>query len=305
MSAIKLQSGVAGWFRIEAFRVDEAGAELPGSRRVAADWFQNLVTDIGLERIATASDFLTACRVGTGATAPAVTDTALSAQVGSAGSAARTSNVDTAQASAPYYAANTTTWRFPAGTATGNLSEVGVGWATTGATLFSRALILDSGGSPTTITVLSDEVLDVTYQFRIYPPTVDTSGTVTLDSISYGYTGRASNVTSASSWKVEDAAGFSTIIAYSGAIGAITSTPTGTTASGGSGADSAYSASSHVRQGVITWGLTAGNVAGGIRSIAYTHGFARYQVEFSPVIPKDGTKVLTLTLSHSWARKTI
>ena len=57
-----------------------------------------------------------------------------------------------------------------------------------------RALILDGGGSPTTLTILSDETLDVTYTIRVYPPTTDVTGSITLDGVSYGYTIRPCNV---------------------------------------------------------------------------------------------------------------
>ena len=41
-------------------------------------------------------------------------------------------------------------------------------------------LILDSGGSPTTITVLSDEYLTVIYSYRIYGILADSTGSVTF-----------------------------------------------------------------------------------------------------------------------------
>lgn len=301
---VKLQTLVSGRFKISAFREDSSGAEIPGSRRQLAD-FPNLVTDGGLERMATASDWLTFCRVGTGATAPAVTDTALATQVASA--SVLSSSTGTA-ATAPYYSFKTGTYRFAAGVAAGNLSEVGVGWLATVSGLFSRALILDSGGSPTTITVLSDEILDVTYQFRTYPPAADTAGSVTLDGVVYSYAGRAALVTSSSAWPVPmQAGGANTITVYDGAIGAVTGSPSGTSSSSPAPtvADVAYSSGSRIRSVTLTWGLTAGNLAGGIQSIKYNHGFACYQIQFTPKIPKDATKTLSLTVSHSWARKTI
>src|SRR5690606_8917143 len=89
------------------------------------------------------------------------------------------SNTAGTTSAAPYYTWMRKTFRFAAGVATGNLSEVGISWLTTGA-LFSRALILDSGGLPTTITVLADEVVDVTYEFRIMAKTDDETGSVTF-----------------------------------------------------------------------------------------------------------------------------
>jgi hypothetical protein len=68
-------------------------------------------------------------------------------------------------------------WQYGTGVASGNLTEVGVypGNPGGGAVapyyaghLFSRALILDTNGNPTAITVLSDEILTVTWQLRFY-----------------------------------------------------------------------------------------------------------------------------------------
>ncbi|KAK6697116.1 hypothetical protein SNK04_014381 [Fusarium graminearum] len=87
---------------------------------------------------------LAACRVGTGSTAPAVTDTALANQVATTTTvSARTSGV---QATTPYFGWFRSTYRFaPSGTAQ-NLAEVGVATLATGG-LFSRALIVDGGGA--------------------------------------------------------------------------------------------------------------------------------------------------------------
>ena len=161
MITMQHETQCAGWFKIEATRPD-------GTRRVLADWFPNLILNGGLDRMGANPDYLSWCQVGSGSTAPVAAQTALVNRI--AGTSTQQNNVSGAQASAPYYGWYRRTYRFAQGVAAGNLSEVGVGWATSGS-LFSRALILDGGGSPTTITVLSDEVLDVTYELRRYPGT--------------------------------------------------------------------------------------------------------------------------------------
>lgn len=52
-------------------------------------------------------------------------------------------------------------------------------------------------------------------------------------------------------------------------------------------------------------GLNDSNLSGGIRSILIlsNSGVCRYQIQFDPAIPKDNTKVLSLTIQHSWARR--
>ena len=82
-NVLTAHSGYAGWFKIEAHRVDANGDEIPGTRRVAADWFPNLITNAGLDFLGTTGPtyVYTYCRVGSGNTAPAFTDPASVAPV--------------------------------------------------------------------------------------------------------------------------------------------------------------------------------------------------------------------------------
>lgn len=61
--------------------------------------------------------------------------------------------------------------QFNKGAAKGNISEIGVGNNTDGNPLWSRTLILDHSGNPTSITILEDEYLTVTYEARRYVST--------------------------------------------------------------------------------------------------------------------------------------
>lgn len=300
---IPLETALGGWFKLEAIRPD-------GRRRLLADWFPNLITNAGLEAIGNAGGYLGECRVGSGNTTPNVADTALVAQI--ATSTTLHDSDLSAQPSAPYYGAVTNVYRFAAGDAAGNLAEVGIG-ATSGADLFSRALILDGGGSPTTITVLADEVLDVTYQLRLYPPTVDVTGTIDISGDSYDFTARAADVTGAGRWaptSTGEVGGLygSNLTVYDGAIGAVTGLPTGTSDASNSIVNAAYSAGTHRIDGTATFGLDTANFDILSALVVFGQSVARFgavQIEFDPVIPKDDTKVLTLTFRHSWARKTL
>ena len=151
-----LETKIGGLYKIEAVNAKT------GKKRLLADWFPNLITNIGLDRIATNADFMSYCHVGTNSTTPTINDTALRTFVGSTNTI--TTSTYTVNSTSPYYASFIRVYRFNAGIAIGNLSEVGIGWSATGtgSVLFSRALILDSYGNPTTITFLSDEYLDVT-----------------------------------------------------------------------------------------------------------------------------------------------
>lgn len=299
---INMKVEVSGHYKLEIRSAD-------GSVRQALE-FDNLITNIGLNRMGESADWLTYCQVGSGSTTPAFTDTALAAWIASS-SSTYGSIVQANQPTPPYYCSTTKTFRFSAGTATGNLSEVGVGWTTASGNLFSRALILDGLGDPTTITVLSDETLDVTYQIRQYMPTVDSGGTVILRSISHTYVGRASGVTNAYYWFLGSYGVASSnhginnhYSAYSGAIGAIDSAPSGTSALGVPTALT-YSLDSLEREHTLDFGVSVANFVGGIQSILFHMGTGDYQFGFTPAIMKTDVDELSLTFKISWARKTL
>lgn len=310
---IKLETQCEGWISLSAFRKDENGEEVLGSRREPVPPFKNLITDGGLDRMGNNADWLTWCQVGSGTTTPAASDTALVSRV--AGSNTTQAANSAVQSSAPYYASMTKTFRFATGVAAGNLAEVGIGWATTAA-LFSRARILDGGGSPTTITILPDELLDVTYQFRQYMPTVDAVSTIVLRGITYDYIGRASIVTSGSAgagWGIAPnghSAGTVSIVAgaraaYSGGIGAVTSVPSGTAFNSTSQTPQNYGTGNLYRDHVLLWDNNAGNIVEGIGACKLNMGIGAYQFGFTPNIPKTADDTLSLTFRHSWARKTL
>lgn len=288
-----------GYYRLQAVRPD-------GRVRHDTGWFHNIITDGGLNSIGTSNDYLSQCRVGTGNAAPSALDTALQTQV------ATTTTVQSvstgAQASAPYYGWLIRTWRFAAGVAAGNIAEVGVG-INAGA-LFSRALVLDGGGSPTTITVLSDEFLDVTYQLRIKPPLSDVVSTVNISGVTYNTTTRAMAVTNPSFWANPGqggGGGTNSWSTYNGTIGAITSSPSG----GGNFVfltNLSYVNNSLQRDFTAQWGLDLSNdgitaLAGGLGT-GTNGGMGGMQIGVSPGIPKDNTKILDLTFRHTWARGT-
>lgn len=322
-----LEAQLAGYFKIEAFKQDAKGNEIPGTRRIAAGWFPNLITNAGLDYLGANGSYVGdfyACGVGSGSTTPAFTNTALDAQV------ARTSNYIGAQGgtapSAPYYGWRRIKWRFATGTAAGNLSEVGVFSATTGGTMWSRALIVDGSGNPTTITVLSDETLDVTYELRLYPPTSDAAWgplNFTIDGVATAESGviRASGVTSSSymdtwvpgEWTATAAAGLIhnssagnvRCLAYeTQTLGAITSSPTGTGYNATSVTPAAYTNGNYYRDHTVLWDLNAGNTGTIIGSFKIPTIVGSFQASINPGIPKNSSKRFILNVRVSYARYT-
>lgn len=295
-----LRSGMKGLFRMQVYRPD-------GRMRKDTGWFPNLILDQGLDLIGQGSNWLNSCRVGTGNTAPAVGQTNLISHV--AGTSTPQGSVNTgAQGSAPYYGYTQKTWRFSQGSAAGNLAEVGVGTATAnGSNLFSRALILDGSLSPTTLTVLSDEFLDVSYELRCYVPTDDVNGTFMVNSENHDYVLRASHANS-SIWSPGQSGfrggsgGTSSVAAYSGSIGAITSTPGGS-ASSVTPSNIAYSNGTYRRDFTALWDLNSANFGGsGITAFRMAMGCGAMQFSASPGVAKDATVTFAMTFRHSWGR---
>ena len=301
-----LAAKLGAWFRLLAISSD-------GSERVLSDWSPNLITDGGLNRY-NVSSWGGTCVVGSGNTAPANTDTQLATLVASTTTIQSNTTGASSLAGSPtvYYAHRRIRYRFNAGVAAGNLSEVGVGWAST--TLFSRALILDGGGSPTTITVAGDEVLDVEYELRAYPAETDSTFSVidSITAISHACVARPATVATASQWAPLNyndtpSASTSSSIAYDGSIGTETSSPSGTGQTSTSTTIGSYSNLSYERTYTATWGLDAGNI-GGISALLlranYSSGGGAWQIDINPPIDKDNTKSLSINWKFSWSRAT-
>lgn len=285
-----------GRIKMEATKED-------GSRRTLVDWFNNRILDQGLNRIGTNS-WVTACQVGTGNTAPADTDAGLAVYV--AGTSTLQASSSGANGAAPYYGFILRTFRFPQGAAAGNLAEVGLGWATSGSTLFSRALIKDAGGTPTTVTVAADEFLDVSYELRCYAPAEVVVGPVTISGVDYTFTVRASNTTSFSSWAPEVTTAvtnrINSQVVYNGAVGAVTAMPSGTQSVVTTCTPQAYVNNSLQRDFQVFLDLNTGNLAGGITALFFGSTIGAFQAGISPAIAKTSTKLLTLNYRVSWAR---
>lgn len=314
--------GIGGYFRIEAFNAED------GRAHWLTPWFHNRVTNVGLDMMATTYVRYVACQVGTGNNAPTDADTTLQTYL--SGTSSRVNLGDNINNTvSPYFYEIYIRYDFATGAATGNLSEIGVGQsASNGSNLFSRELIRDSGGNPTTITIASNESLRVHYKLRHYPPMTDATGNVTIDIAGtqtvFSYTRRA--LFMQNRWRPGNPdtgagplignGGGSFYSLYSGAIGGITGEPSGLLPSGsvGGGAAASYSPGSYSRTRTVTWGT--GNANGTIRSVSF-HGGGEgesggfnfisragswFQTEFNPTITKTSLDTFSLDFITSWGR---
>lgn len=296
------------------FRLVTNGPER--GRMVQGD-FDNLILDQGLERIGTAAA-ITACQVGSGTSSPSTTQSALDSHVAGTSSLIAQNNTYVAGAT-PYWNC-TFTYRFAEGAAAGILAEVGMGWATSGSTLFSRARILDGASSPTTITVLSSESLDVEYTLRFYIPLTDVTGSRMMFGVMTNYVVRATDVAS-ELWGVSLLAlgepdNSATLYCYEAPspLGTINQRPSGVLISDqASSSAEAYVGNSLRLVGNANLSLSEGNAAGGIGAAifsvrrVYNGSFgspAAFQVSFDPPVAKTSDYLATFRFAISWARKT-
>lgn len=324
MARIRVPIGVAGIVKnVEVLRAD-------GSVKFETGEFRNLILNTGLDRIVTQANPVytsiscaTHCRAGTGNAPPTPTDLNLTNQVASAGYTnpppAGTWGVDLEGG----FCWSRHVYTFALGAINNqNIAELGIGWAASGnGTLFSRALILDANGTPTTITILSDEQLRVTWEFRKYWPTEDVTGELANSGNRggvYGYTIRASLIQNwgagtygnlgianknISNMYNDNAPGF---YYAPSVLGDLTEKPSGSKQASGMEGVGNFSrpGSANFR---YSWGLTAGNGSSEGISCLYWGGVANnaaggqashtsFQIEFDPPIPKTAEDLLELDL---------
>ena len=200
MNTVNLAVKHEGRIMLEAVKVDSEGREI--GRRLLADWFDNLITDIGLA--AKVNEGWTSLQmvIGTGTSAPAFTDADM-AQFKAQYYANSDAFIGNTSVS-PYYGATRCVSQFPAGQATGIITEVGLCMGTHGLSdfkLLTRALIKDTNGNPTSVEVLSDEQLNITYDIRNYAPVADVVTTANIDGVDRTITIRPSKVGIIDSWR--------------------------------------------------------------------------------------------------------
>lgn len=308
-NTVSFGAGISGEYKIVITKPD-------GSISLDTGWFNNLILNTGLDRIgnAGASVIFRYCRVGTGTSTPVATQTALDAQVGASGSMGAATS--TSNEGAPLYRSTQVfTCTFAQGAVVGNITEVGIGWETTGSTLFSRALILDNLGNPTSITLVAIDQLTVYYRVRIVPPLTDFSSSVIIASTTYNYTSRVASVGSFGTSQYLftlgnyfSAGAASTTYEAGATLGSITAAgPTGTqSGTTGSVSTASYTDGTYYRDASWSWSITQGNAIGGIQALRLTWGTTYqpfdYQIAFDSPIPKTNTNVFTLVTRFAWYR---
>lgn len=278
-----------------------------GQLKQETDWFDNLVLNQGLNMMATQSWF-NACRVGTGNSTPSENQTGLDSLL--ATTTTVVSEVNGGVAAAPYYKWTRKTFRFSAGAAAGNISEVSVcGDNYPNITSWNRALIKDANGNPLTKTVLPSETLDVIVEMRMHIDHADKTGIIDFGGgVVRNYTMRPMGINSMKG-NANHKHGLAFSIptgrfaaCYTGGIGSITSEPSGKIG---------YTNASHTTHGYTqdsfklkcTSKFDQGVATGSIESMSIQWPNACfYQLEFDSPITKTATHELSITTEISWGR---
>lgn len=279
--------------------------------------FPNLVMDAAFDEMGKQgiwgmfSRIAYTCRFGTGSTPPNPLQTDLVSRTGTYVSLFNDPPGATNSGSAPWYNKVIREWTFTPGTVSGNLTEIGF-FAGASGIMMSRALILDEDGVPTTLTLLPDEYLYVTYEVRSYVGDLtDQSAEITLNGVDYNINVRKVGVhlprgiwtPSTRPW----VAGMQRQGNSPTQMNATDSSMGGTTLSGVSGTQQPYSPGSLVMATKFNWGPTQGNIAGGINQLwvderGSTAGEGGFSLFFDKHIPKTSDYSMSLTFETAWGR---
>ncbi len=277
--------------------------------------FKNMITNIGFDRFLQTLDFFTYAFCGTGSAAPAATDVTMQAFLAET----NTRVADTTETTyvAPRWFVQKGTFTFNVGAVVGNVAEVGIGWKPSGSvrSTFSRSLVVDSGGTPTTITVLADEQLTIIYRLYVKVQDNDTTFTVNDGAASY-------NVTVRQSWIAANTSMIEFLSGFYGASGrqnyadaketdVLPSITTGWVIGASANNSSTYVVNPYT-VGSFEASLTAtfpgdkANYATGIGSMMFSprNGTGVWMVGFSPKIPKATGQTLTMTFKYALSRGT-
>lgn len=303
---ITLHAGkLSGRYKILVFKSDDCV--------YSSDWFDNLLTDTGMDQICNSPlgtggvpYLFPYAFVGTGNTTPAFTDTSLDQYLATSGQVENTGTLSYVSGTVPYWR-YVRTYTFTAGTVTGKLAEVGVGYSSS--TLFSRALIADAAGNVSPVTVLSDEGIQLIYELRSYINPDDVAGSVTIAGnipgieATYATVTRPAAMTTAKAINIGVGYTHTNVALYSGAIQANNLVPLGSSTSLTTyAAPNVYTPGSFTCTVPFTFLETDGNYVGGVPAVRVSNSQCDFQIGFTPPIPKSTSYILSFNITFVYSR---
>lgn len=305
--------GVAGEFRVVVKRAD-------GSTKIDTGYQKNLILNQGLDFFGggNGSDMMAYCVIGSGNSQPSYTQNKLdTALAGINGSDVSTKyDYDAARDGSLYKTNRVRKYSFT-GLNNVNVSELGLASIYSNATTYflcTRALIKDSNGNPTTITVLSGEQLDIYYKLWAVYDTTDKTGTLNLldgvgGSVAYNWKLRLAYVTDMTAYKnVGFVLGPPTsryCTFNTGDLANITSIPSGSGSNYTLDGLASYVSGSYKR--VNSKVLTTDQENKSIRTLTLATTMGVYQIRLGAVaddspIVKNNTQTLAIPVEVSWSR---
>lgn len=297
-----MQAEVKGRFKFLVRKGDEVVRE--------SEWTDNLVLDNGLRNLGD-KNVMAYCRVGSGSSEPTVSQMTLDNQIASSSSPPPTEpNQTTGVDAVDEFFWARRVYRFGTGVAAGRLSEVGIGWASTGETLFNRALLRDAKGHKVTVTVLEDETLDVIVELKSYISstpvtgqliaiTTSQEGTSVQTDYQVSITPYYSAIRANSAFYGVSLPDNACIRGYSGPSVSTTSEPSGYIATFNQTTQPYTEHFKRVFEGY--WGINEGNGAP-LKTVVLHTSIGQFQVELTPTFPKVPQYVLRLGIEVSWSR---
>jgi len=289
---MNVKIGISGYFKLDVVKPDGSVVEL-------APFQKNLWLDQGLDNFMSSNAYIKYVHVGTGTSTPVITQTSLDSFLALEQLQSRSM---TNSGSPPYYTDTTTVHEFAVGVFNGQaLTEIGLGRSWAGG-LSTRSLIKDAGGAPTSVTVLIDEILRVTYTLRLNVPEVDS--VVVLGP--YTCTTRAMYANNAGYWgfsqSYQEIQGSLIQLYTNASLGSITANIQGTSVYSSDQTFSRPSARSFRDTANLT--LTEGNQVNGISGMTVRNAYFEYAFKtvFSPPIMKTSDELLSLSFDVTWDR---
>ena len=312
--------GMTGEFRCVVKRAD-------GSTKIDTGYQKNLILNQGLDFFGggKGADMMSYCVIGSGNSQPVYTQNKLDTAIQGVGGTDFSTkyDYDAARDDNLYKTNRVVKYSFN-GLNNVNISELGLASTYSDATTYylcTRALIKDSQGNPTTITVLSGEILEVYYKLWAVYDTTDKTGTINLldgvgGSTPYNYVLRMAGVGGADmggsanyggviGLLLQAGAGNNSPVTYRGELGTSFTVPNNSLQYVNGGYTQEYQPISNKRTAV--WDFDINTTNGDIRSFLFLTSMGFYQIRFGSVaddspITKTDTQTLTIPIEVSWGR---
>lgn len=246
-----------------------------------------------------------AIKAGTSASAVLNTQTALVAPFGLSTWPTADSETDTiSQNGSSYTMTRSFTATFGLGAIVGNVAELGVAFSTngnSGSGVQSRALVVDSQGNPTVISVLAEEQLIITYSLTAVLSLDDVVTQVDSQTsngiIATTVTQRIALLSQVNIRRITNNEAFSFV--FNGGLGPVNSMPGG---SNTVGSDGASSLTPTHKDRTSNFSLTQGNLSGGITAFALGQSDSPFKIGVSPPIQKNNSRTLSITVRRTFSR---